>query len=42
VTGPPSPCDEACSFMMAETVSVTVCSKVWRASEGAFATYGCD
>lgn len=39
VTGPPIPPVEDCSAMMADTMTVAVCSNVCSASEGAIATY---
>lgn len=40
LASPPSPCCEAfCSFMIAATSNVVVCSRVCKASVGAFGTY---
>lgn len=37
--GPPRPSEEACSFIMIDTIDVVVCSNVCSASVGAFAIY---
>jgi len=38
VVEPPREEEEACSDIIEDTTVVAVCSKVWRASVGAFAT----